>query len=355
MLLFQLYIYGQPKILIPFPPQVLHAENGNSVLFEIHLADTSRVPIEVLDCKIKRNSKVLYSNRQFIASPHKDDVNRYYKNIWLAGIETGKLVIEVKCKVGNDLFKVTREVQIENKKPLSILPPMGKGIWWAYEGPDSLSAHRTSFQKVARVFDERNNGFLLGYNNQRFATDWMMFGDENKLYRNDGRKNTDYYGFGQPVIAAAEGKVLRVKDAIPDNTPPGIDIDINLETGYGNCVVIDIGDSVIAYYAHLKVNSIKIREGDFVKKGDVIGAVGNSGISTAPHLQFELGKLSVPFGESSFGIKSQSISFVFDKYYHLGKALDSKDEIPVPAVKMNNTEKQILNKLPVSWEIIKVE
>lgn len=58
--------------------------------------------------------------------------------------------------------------------------------------------------------------------------------------------------------------------------------------GYGNQVVIDHGYSYTTVYAHL--SKISVRKGQSVKRGQVIGYVGNTGKSTAPHLHYEVRK-----------------------------------------------------------------
>ena len=56
--------------------------------------------------------------------------------------------------------------------------------------------------------------------------------------------------------------------------------------GYGNLIVIEHGNNMKTYYAHL--SEIYVNVGDMVKKDDIIGAVGSTGNSTGPHLHFEL-------------------------------------------------------------------
>lgn len=83
-------------------------------------------------------------------------------------------------------------------------------------------------------------------------------------------------GFGAPVVAAADGFV----------TYAGV------MGGYGNCVMINHGDGIITLYGHGQ--EIKTTLGASVKQGDVIMTVGSTGVSTGPHLHFEVRKYGVP-------------------------------------------------------------
>lgn len=56
--------------------------------------------------------------------------------------------------------------------------------------------------------------------------------------------------------------------------------------GYGNLIIIEHENNMTTYYAHL--NDIYVKVGDVIKKGEKIGTVGNTGLSTGPHLHFEL-------------------------------------------------------------------
>ena len=78
---------------------------------------------------------------------------------------------------------------------------------------------------------------------------------------------------GTKVYAAGSGKVIRIASS---------------DDGYGNCIVIEHGFGFVSRYAHL--SGFKIKEGDEVKKGDLIGLVGSTGRSTGPHLHYEIEK-----------------------------------------------------------------
>lgn len=96
------------------------------------------------------------------------------------------------------------------------------------------------------------------------------------LGRVRAHKGIDYAAkTGTPIYAAASGKIS-MKDY--------------QKSGYGNVIVIDHSDGYSTLYAHMKRVEKGIRAGKHVEKGDVIGYVGTSGLSTGPHLHFEVRK-----------------------------------------------------------------
>ncbi len=97
---------------------------------------------------------------------------------------------------------------------------------------------------------------------------------------------------GYPVIAAAAGTVLRVRDGEPDISSR-IRTDRNGKDA-GNGVVIDHGDGWETQYSHLKMGSIAVRPGQKVAAGERLGLIGMSGNSEFPHLHFSLRLRGVP-------------------------------------------------------------
>jgi murein DD-endopeptidase MepM/ murein hydrolase activator NlpD len=63
------------------------------------------------------------------------------------------------------------------------------------------------------------------------------------------------------------------------------------DVGYGYLIVVDHGNSLSTYYAHL--SNIYVAVGQSVDTGQVIGAVGSTGWSTGPHLHFEVRRLGL--------------------------------------------------------------
>jgi hypothetical protein len=123
----------------------------------------------------------------------------------------------------------------------------------------------------------------LGGEEERYTMDFVLLKD-GRPYSGDGTKNEQYYCFGQPVLAPADGTVVRVRNTSADNEPGKA----TQEQGMGNVVIIAQGNNEYSVLSELKQNSITVKRGDKVKQGDPVAACGNSGASPAPHIQFRL-------------------------------------------------------------------
>lgn len=106
----------------------------------------------------------------------------------------------------------------------------------------------------------------------------------------DGHKGTDIgvgiltAGREIPVLAAADGLVLRVRDSMPDvstRSPAAIDV---AGKECGNGVVIDHGNGWETQYCHLRRDSLRVTPGQPVTAGTVLGLVGLSGLTEHPHV-----------------------------------------------------------------------
>lgn len=119
--------------------------------------------------------------------------------------------------------------------------------------------------------------------NQRFAYDFDVRRD-GRTHADDGREVSDYYAFGREILAAADGEVVVAIDGVRDNPPSRP----NTKRPAGNHVVIDHGGGEYSIYLHLQRGSLRVRRGDRVERGRMIGRCGNSGSSAVPHLHFHL-------------------------------------------------------------------
>lgn len=138
-----------------------------------------------------------------------------------------------------------------------------RGAWLCTQGNDGEHTHQGAW---------------------RHGLDFEVRGRDGALFAGAGQDVRDYHAYGLPVVAAADGVVARVVDGLPDNAVGRMDLHHN----WGNVVVLYHALGLYSVVAHLKPSSIKVREGQAVRAGELLGACGNSGRSPAPHLHFQL-------------------------------------------------------------------
>lgn len=126
------------------------------------------------------------------------------------------------------------------------------------------------------------------YESQRYAYDFIVVKD-NKSYEGDKELNESYHAFGKECIAPADGVVVEIENNIKDNEPVGIH---NTDHPAGNYVTLDHGNDEFSHISHFKYQSIVVKEGDTVKRGDLLGLVGNSGNSSEAHIHFHVANSS---------------------------------------------------------------
>jgi murein DD-endopeptidase MepM/ murein hydrolase activator NlpD len=176
---------------------------------------------------------------------------------------------------------VVAAIKISDAKPLIIGPPLAGAGWVAANGCCNADiTHRGSVQSV--------NGAL--YDSQRFAIDWMRLDDQGRMVHGEENDVHNYNDYGADVLAVADAKVVSVLNNLDDQVPGRLPepSSITIETVDGNHVILDLGGGRFAFYAHLQKNSIRVRPGDAVKKGAVLGKLGNTGNTSAPHLHFHI-------------------------------------------------------------------
>ena len=137
------------------------------------------------------------------------------------------------------------------------------GEWWVSQGHNGAYTHKEAWQQ---------------------AWDFVIVDENQQQFRHAGDFREDYYCYDKPVLAPADGTVEEVLRGVEDNTIG----DANLHQNWGNTIVIKHGYQLYSQLSHLKDDSIKVKKGDTVKKGDIIAHCGNSGRSPYPHLHFQI-------------------------------------------------------------------
>ena len=215
------------------------------------------------------------------------------------------------AKVGNypeDMMVETSATAVVRTPAIVISPPLRGDDWLAANGPSNTSGHR----RALIPFDGR------AYIAQRFAIDWLELYPDGRSFQGDRSDNKNYRDYGAEIHSVASGTVTEVKDGIPQNTP-GLTsraVPITLETVGGNHVIVRIADGVYAGYMHMQPGSIRVKVGDKVTRGQVLGLLGNSGNSTEPHLHFQLCSESstlacegLPYAFSSFEVEGKGMGW----------------------------------------------
>lgn len=119
---------------------------------------------------------------------------------------------------------------------------------------------------------------------QKNAMDFVVTDNTGKSYRTDGLTNEDYYAFGKDIIAPCAGEVVLVVDGVKDNKP-GV---MNPVYVPGNTVIMKTDKNEFLFFAHFLQHSIRVKQGQQVTQGEVLGLCGNSGNSSEPHLHFHI-------------------------------------------------------------------
>jgi Peptidase family M23 len=172
--------------------------------------------------------------------------------------------------------------RVVHKRPVVVSPPLRGPRWYVGNGCCAeVNAHRAAVLPINGTLDVP----------ERFAIDFVQLTPDLRLFTGDGKQLTDYAYFGQKVHAATDGMIVEIVEEMPDNPPGTFPPNPTLQTAGGNHVVVDIGDGRFAFYAHLQQGSVTrlgLRKGQRVHTGQVLGLLGNSGNSNAPHLHFHV-------------------------------------------------------------------
>lgn len=181
------------------------------------------------------------------------------------------------------------------------------GWWFVSQGIDGRHTHKGIF---------------------KWGLDFIVT-DKNKIpYKKDGKNLDDYYCYNMPVIAAGDGAVTTVTSSIPDNPVTAT----NLEYNWGNHVILQHSPDIFSAACHLRQQDIPVKPGQIVKKGQIIGYVGSSGLSPHPHLhiQFQsvgtLGTQTVPVSFSDFLSKYDE----YDEYIPCGIPEEEQTVMNIP-------------------------
>lgn len=298
-------------VVVPIAPTAFKADGKWHVVYELHLNNMDRwdyklTKVEAISGDSTERSLVTYAGAELdaaMARPGQPGTTEKSKlaggtmavvYMWATVDSENAVPATIRQRLSVKIGTYPEELTVETaaipvgRGPVVISSPLRGNHWLAGNGPSITSGHRRALIPI--------DGHAAIA--QRFAIDWVRIRDEGKTFQGDEKDNKNYYAYGSDALAVADGVVTEVKDGIPENIP-GRDsraVPITLETVGGNHVILDIGGGHFAFYAHLQPGSLRVKLGDKVRRGQVVGLVGNSGNSTEPHLHFHIENASSPLG-----------------------------------------------------------
>jgi hypothetical protein len=175
---------------------------------------------------------------------------------------------------------VPSPLPVSDASPIVVAPPL-RGVWMAGDSVNNGAdaAHR----KTILITDGRP--WLA----QRYAIDWVQVQKVDSAlttWKGPEDRNDSYFCYDQPIYSVAAGKVVDMADGLSENVPHSgkYAYPIGFDNAGGNHVVVEIAPHRYVLYAHMRPGTVRVKIGDHVGVGDVLGRVGNTGSSTEPHL-----------------------------------------------------------------------
>jgi murein DD-endopeptidase MepM/ murein hydrolase activator NlpD len=315
--------------VIPIAPTAFKADGKWHLVYELHISNMDKweyafTRIELVSADAQQKTLATFAGADldgmFIhpGLPNAEKVSKLAPGefgavfLWVtfAKLEDIPAAIaeRISVKIGDypeALSIVTPPTNVEKNPVVVISSPLVGEDWVAGNGPSNTSLHRRALIPI--------NGHA--YISQRFAIDWVQAYPDGKTYRGDPSDNKNYRAYGVEIHAVADGVVTQIGDGIPQNTPgaKSLAVPITLETIGGNHVIMEIGIGLFAFYAHMQPGSLRVKVGDKVTRGQVLGLLGNTGNSSEPHLHFqicsansELGSEGLPYAFASFAVQGKA-------------------------------------------------
>jgi len=310
--------FGIPvEMTVPIAPTPFRANGKNHLVYELHITNLSPIELSISKLEVLNGDAAIavfegVELNNMLQNPVAANVTdnrvvgpgmRSVAYIWIS-LDPGNAVpSSLRHRItGKSLTVTGSTIPLSAEKALVLGPPLRGANWIAVNGPSNTSIHRRSPIPL-------NGRVRIA---QRFAIDWLQIGPNGRPFEGDEKDNKAYSGYGNEVLAVADGVVAATKDGIPENIP-GLTsraVPITLETIGGNHVILELGGGRFAFYAHMQPGSLRVKLGEKVRRGQVLGLVGNSGNSTAPHLHFHVTDTNSP-------LESEGLPYVLESFEQL--------------------------------------
>ena len=218
-------------------------------------------------------------------------------------LHTVRFDLSLSSKDGSHTYTSSAEVEprVYAQRAKLVLPIASRMI--VYDGHDLVAHHRRWDYALPPI---QALGFKTNF--MRYSYDFVPVDDNGDMANGAEEKNENWFGFGKPVRAVADGEIVAVKDDQPDDRtfdPSTIAKDGPMKI-WGNYVVVKHADGEYSLFGHIHQGSSRVKVGQRVKRGEPLASIGAAGSSKFPHLHYELQTTSDVSGE---GLPSQFENF----------------------------------------------
>ena len=206
-------------------------------------------------------------------------------------------------------------------------------LFVSFRTADALLGRATRDERIVLAFPLHDGRFHVGQGGstpavnyhtvnrtQRYALDIVKLTDwGNRASRLRPGDLREYASYGVAVHAPCSGTVKQVETSLPDNA---VDGERNRALPGGNQILVRCdGTDVDVLIAHLQAGSVRVTKGERLEAGRLVGAIGNSGNSTEPHLHIHAKR----GGSAETGLEGEGVPMTFD-----GRFLVRNDTVTVP-------------------------
>ena len=312
------------EVVIPDPPHAFKAGGKWNLCYELHVTnlgkwDATLTRVEVVSYDQAQRALANFADAALYLLIYRPGLDTVKKEIigpgssavlyiWVTLDNKDDIPLHIRHRIAMRIGDYPEAITLDGvdafvrHSPVTVIAaPLEGDNWLAGNGPSNTSVHRRALIPIEGH----------AYISQRYAIDWIRLNPDGKTYTGDPKDNRNYLAYGAEIRAVADGMVTHTKDGIQQNIPNEKPVvPITLDTIGGNHVIVQIADNVFAFYAHMQPGSLRVKVGDHVRRGQVLGLVGNSGNSTEPHLHFhlcnansELGCEGLPYAFAAFELQ----------------------------------------------------
>ena len=310
-------------LAVPFQPVSFRQGDRDQIAYELHVTNFQRADAVLTAVRVDSNRGALIEyragelhrriTRPGLRNDHPDPQvlapgMRAVINFWIplrdAAIVPASInhVVELTMQRPDGLETVTVNggaAAVITAPAIVLDPPLNRGPWVAIYDPLLKGGHRTA------IYTLDGRARIPG----RFAIDFIALPPDGALARDPKARPATGNGWGAEVLAVADGTIVTVVDGVPDDLPQPVAAAI----ASGNHVALDLGGGRFAFYEHLQRGSVRVKQGQGVRRGDVLAKLGSSGSSSiGPHLHFHV-------ANANQTLAAEGLPFVFRQFTGLGE------------------------------------